>query len=87
MDSKERRGDDRRNWLTRFMHVHNILKHIEEVGRNNVDLESLAESLDLPHAVIYRIFSEIRNDYSHRFPWLKEDEELDEVKIPERNKK
>lgn len=73
MNNDDRRiAAERRDWSTRFRHIHSILNHIESVGRNNIDLESLAESLGLPITVINRIFGELKNDYAHRFPWLKE---------------
>jgi hypothetical protein len=87
MREDRRQGEDRRDWLERFKRINSVLKHIETIGRRNIDLDSLAETLNLPMTVINRIFSELKNDYAHRFPWLRDDDSIEDIMIPDRNKK
>ena len=76
---------ERRDWTTRTERINAVLKHVEE-KRNNIDIETLAETLNMPLCVMNRIFNEIKNDYGHRFPWLKEDGSLYALKNLEEDK-
>jgi hypothetical protein len=73
MKEDRRTTEERRDWLKRFKNVNAILNKIESAGRNNIDLETLAKMLNLPVVIINRIFGELKNDYTHRFPWLKDE--------------